>query len=119
MRACAREKPVQAGDNESGSLLAAEVVGGKQRNHRSDDDRRNPIAEALIIRTRLIHHFNYTEDIDAAGIYNLAQLGFRLGGRSNDRPWRNRRFLRSGEGGTENLASGINRLPIRIGYGGL
>jgi hypothetical protein len=57
-------------------LLAAEIVGGKQRDHRSDDDRRNPIAEALIVRTRLLHHFNYTGDIDAAGIRNP---GFRLG----------------------------------------
>src|SRR6516162_6947730 len=68
MRICPREEPVQDGDNESGSLLTAEIMGGKQRDHRSDDDRRNPMAEAPIVRTRLAHHVNYTGDIDAAGI---------------------------------------------------
>jgi len=67
---------VQEGDKESGGLLAAEIVGGKQRDHRSDDDRRNPIVEAPIVRTRLIHHFNYTGDIDAARNCNS---GFRPG----------------------------------------
>jgi hypothetical protein len=39
---------------------------GKQRDHRGNDDRGNPIAEPLIGRTRLIHHVNYTGGVGAA-----------------------------------------------------
>jgi hypothetical protein len=42
-------------------------MGGKQRDHRGNDDRGNPIAEPLIVRARLIHHFNYTGDVGAVG----------------------------------------------------
>jgi len=46
---------MEHGDDDPPGLLAAEIVSGKERDQCGDNDRRDPIEEALPIRVPLIH----------------------------------------------------------------